>query len=203
MVVVQIALGIVLGVLGLRFLQQILAIGVARIALAGVIALAAFLWIAAHKHSDVIAATLGGTAAIVALWAVVQYTARGLGHLYVKLRPGIRQSGRGRNFLRLLGVEEEWLTSALPAREIARAVGDTILMGAFRLVLGYFFAWMLLVLVAVQFLPSAPAHPVSHELAIAVIVVCTILPGVAMFLWLNRGRDSLSHRPTGAKALSD
>src|SRR5450631_2962478 len=129
MLVMQIALGIVLGVLILRYLRQIVTIGVVGAVVVAVAVLAVLTWSAVTNHWDVAAPMLGGVAFVVLIGFAIQYSARGLGYLYVTLRPSIAPSRRWRNLLRLLGVHESWLTSEQPRPYIARVVGDALFMG--------------------------------------------------------------------------
>src|ERR1039458_10672587 len=76
--IIQVALGIVLGVLILRYLPQIVKGGLVIGASLAAIAVVILGVVYANSHWDVVSIALAGTAFLVLLSLIIQFTARGL-----------------------------------------------------------------------------------------------------------------------------
>lgn len=146
--ILQIAAGIVLGFLILQNLPRILhmlrrfARGFALIALTfAVVAALVLLALALKEHSRDVGAIVAVLAMLVLLMVVIQYTARGLGYLYVSQRQRVAVSRRLTNLLRMVvGVHPSWHTASLPNATIATKVGDALFTGLWLFLILYFLA---------------------------------------------------------------
>lgn len=185
MLVLQIALGIVLGVLILRYLGHLIAIIVAGAVVAAVIVVAVLGWSIVRNHWDTLAPIGGGIAVCVVIACSVQLAARGLGYLFVRTRHRITLSRRWVSFVEFLGVERGWLTSNQSSRDIARSVGDRLLVGAAKLIFGYFVASMLLIALEATVVESA-FNSTRPALTVSLVIVAVLLPGVALYFWIGR-----------------
>lgn len=194
--ILQIAAGIVLGFLILQNLPRILQVvrKVARVGLiwGTVIALVILMGLGAEAlrgHWDEVGYVLAALAALAVLMAVVQYTARGLGYLYVWQRARIADSLRWTNLLRIIGVHPSWHTTDLPRAEIATKVGDALFTGLWKFLVFYFLASIAVLLVLVQAIGATPLDKAKPMTAAMVWIASALVPGVFVFLWIRRGRS--------------
>jgi hypothetical protein len=187
LLVIQVALGIVLGVLILRYLPQVLAAGIIGIAVVAAVLLSILAWSFASKHLE----DASVVAFIIALTLSIQYSARGLGYLYIACRPRLQNYRRWRNLLNLAGIEDAWLTSDRPRAEIARAVGDRLFGGFLFFALAYFLLtmalWMPIILLVDSLLGGRLPIAYSHPTLVAIIGWSSAaVTGVALYAWLGR-----------------
>jgi hypothetical protein len=198
--ILQIAAGIVLGFLIVQNLPRILPLmrkaaiaGAVGVALVAAIVLAVLAWTAIRNHWNDLGFVLAVGAGIVLLMALVQYSARGLGYLYVALRPKLRRSATWRGLLHLFQVHESWLMTNQPPKEIARVVGDQIFRGLFRFVVLYGLGWLtsyLMIFVPIAYLLRDSATPPSSETLATVAVIAAIVPALVIYVWARRRRES-------------
>jgi hypothetical protein len=191
--ILQIAAGIVLGFLIIQNLPRILHVlrKVARVGLIWgiVIGLVVLLVLGAEAlrgHWDEAGKILAVLAALAVLMAAIQYSARGLGYLYVSQRARVAASRRWTNLLRMIGVHPSWHTTNLPKAEIATKVGDALFTGLWKFLLFYFLASMAVLLLLVQAIGATPLDKAKPSTAAVVWVVSALVPGVLVFLWISR-----------------
>jgi hypothetical protein len=193
--ILQIAAGIVLGFLILQNLPRILQMlnRIWRIALtfgvlAALIILGLVLESGIKRHGKDVAVILGALAMMVLVGVAVQYTARGLGYLYVSQRASVAASRRWTNLFRMIGVHPSWHTTNLPKAEIVTKVGDAIFTGLWKILIFYFFATIAVLLVVIQIVGAIPLDKQKPLELAAVWIVSALVPGVLVFLWISRRR---------------
>lgn len=190
--ILQIAAGIVLGFLVLQNLPRIRQFLIkvlqgpagAPLVWGTIIGIAVWMGWVPTAVLEVVGALLAGLAGAALLMVAIQYSARGLGYLYVWQRARIASSRCWTNLLRVIGVHPSWHTTDLPRAEIAIEVGDALFIG-----LGRFLALCSFALVTVLFIAIAPSFGVLAT------VVGVSLQVTGMFMLLRMGRRWREHAP--------
>jgi hypothetical protein len=186
--ILQIAAGIVLGFLILQSLPRILQVlqGPAGFPLfwGTIIGIAVLMGWVPEAVLKALGMLLGALAGAALLMVVIQYSARGLGYLYVWQRTRVAASRRWTNLLRMIGVHPCWHTTDLPRAEIAIKVGDVLFIG-----LGIFLAFCCLASTAVLVTSIVGVKNTAG-------IGSTLVLGIGMWRLLRIRRGLLDRAPT-------
>ena len=198
--ILQIAAGIVLGSVIVQNLPRILTLMrrvsiavVVGAALVAAIVLAVLAWTAMRNHWNEVGFFLAFLAGLALLMAAVQYCARGLGYLYVALRPKFRRAATWRGLLHLFQVHESWLLTNKPPKEIARAVGDQLFRGLVRFLVIYLVGWLisyLVIVLPIEYLSRNSATPPNPATLAIAAAISAVVPAIVIYIWARKRRES-------------
>jgi hypothetical protein len=129
LLLLQIAAGIVVGGLILRYWSELVQWGLEAGKVIAVVAgiavvVVGFAWFFQRDPENARLILLIGCVA-----AFIKYGARGLGYGYVKCAPYLRRSPRARRAASLLGADQAWAFSDRKDRQFVDAVGDRLFLG--------------------------------------------------------------------------
>jgi hypothetical protein len=175
----------VLGVLILRYLGAVVAVALFAFVLAILVIAGTFVWFAAREHWDIVVGFSAAFAVGLIIVLAIQYLAKGLGYLFVVMRPKMRESMYWHNFLTLVDVEPSWITTPQESSRVAREVGDILLKGIFKLVFGYAVA-TLLVFLLLMFAGKNFLAAYNDSLVKESLWASAILPGIALVYLIRR-----------------
>jgi hypothetical protein len=189
MLILQIALGIVLGALILRYLPQILKGGLVFGLVLAVTAVAILAVIYAKAHWDTVGFALGMVAFVVLLGLIIQFSARGLGVLFVPHIAAFRNSPRLQRCIRLVGIKKDLLFSNASRADLVSATGDKLFLGLFRFACFYLLAviglWAPLILIL-----DALETDKHYVIARGMLLFAAIIPAICLALWVRRAPRS-------------
>jgi hypothetical protein len=195
--IIQVALGIVLGVLILRYLPQIVKGGLVIGASLAAIAVVILGVVYANSHWDVVSIALAGTAFLVLLSLIIQFTARGLGALFFAHLSDFRRSPRLQRCIRLVGIKRDLIFSDAPRDQMVKAAGDKIFVGlgifAYLYLMAVLILWVLPGLLILKVMgEDSGTHPV---VGISALVVAVLVPPILLAFWVRRAPPNPSDRP--------
>jgi hypothetical protein len=180
MLIIQIALGVVLGVLILRYLPIILRGGLVLLLITAVVAATAIIWAFAAAHKEGAELALGTIIFVVFLGVIIQGTAKGLGRLFVRHRATFQTSPRWQRALRLIGLSKAWVFSNASDEQLISGAGDKLFMGLFYFAGAYFLSWAAELLLVVAVARSNLPIPLPS----AVLISFAFVPAIALAIWI-------------------
>jgi hypothetical protein len=190
--VLQIAAGVVLGFFVLRHWD---ALWRATVKLAKVVAvlgcvvtlIVGFVWLVSNHRQEAI--NLGCVClGLVVITVIVKYSARGLGHVYVKSLPYLRRSPRAQRFVWLLGASREWVNSPRTDKKFVDAVGDRLFVSIPKRLFFSFGAMFIVagaIILTAQHFNALPSHPPNLVYNWEIIWGCCFLFVVGLVVWCS------------------
>lgn len=197
MLIIQIALGIVLGAFLVRYAHQIIKLGVVGIivTVGSIVAILAYLFLRDHLHETTF--VLWSVIVFGSFALAIKYAVRGLGKLFLTFRPDLQRSPRWQKGLSLVGIDHTWIISARSDVAFIDEIGERLLTRAFGVIFYYCLSFglcALLILIAMErFLDylhpqpnrTLPFRVLSDTQSNIAMGVAAVVPLIALFIWIK------------------